>query len=263
MMLLDSTRSPALLHDDDEALFERWREAHDERAREILLGRYLPLARKLAMRYVRSSEPLDDLIQVANLGLLKAMERFDTDRPHRFASFAVPTILGELRRYFRDCGWMVKVPRGTQERAMQVERAERELTARHGRSPTAHQLAEYTELDLDEVLEALQAARVYEALSLDAPRSGGDVDDIEPLVDSLGGEDASFSLVEEASSVSDGLGQLTRRERHILYLRFAEDLTQSEIASRVGVSQMQISRTLRRTLEKLRAFADGDPVPRR
>lgn len=262
MMLLHSARSPALPH-DDEALFERWRDAHDERAREILLERYLPLARKLAMRYVRSSEPLDDLIQVANLGLLKAMERFDTDRPHRFASFAVPTILGELRRYFRDCGWMVKVPRGAQERAMQVERAERELTARYGRSPTAHQLAEYTELDLDAVLEALQAARVYEALSLDAPRSGGDVDDIGPLVDSLGGEDVSFSFVEEASSVSDGLGRLTRRERHILYLRFVEDLTQSEIASRVGVSQMQISRTLRRTLEKLRAFAEGGPVPHR
>lgn len=246
----------------DEALFVHWRRDGHEWAREALVERYLPLARRLAMRYVRSSEPLDDLVQVANLGLLKAIERFDPDRAHRFASFAVPTILGELRRYFRDCGWAVHVPRGAQERALLVEHAQREWVARHGRAATVQQIAEYTELDLEDVLEALRASRAYEALSLDAPREGAD-GEAEPLIEALGARDDGFALVEDTSSVSAGLSRLTRREREILYLRFVQDLTQSEIARHVGVSQMQISRTLRRVLAQLREFADipDAPVP--
>jgi len=257
MTALGCTTAAALLgQESDDLLFERWRRDGDQQAREVLLERYMPLARKLAVRYVRSSEPLDDLIQVANLGLLKAIERFDAGRAARFASFAVPTILGELRRYFRDCGWTVKVPRGAQERSMVVERAQRELTARHGRPPTVRQLAQYTELDIELVLEALQAARAYEALSLDAPRQGHD-GEIEPIVETLGDEDARFALVEEAGAVAGGLARLSNRDRRILYLRFAEDLTQNEVAQRVGVSQMQISRTLRRILTMLRTFADA------
>lgn len=241
---------------DEAVLFERWQQHADEQARDALVERYVPLARKLALRYVRSSEPLEDLVQVASLGLVKALSRFEVDRSNRFVTFAVPTILGELRRYFRDAGWAVHVPRGTQERALQVERAERELTGRHGRSPTVAELAQYTELDIEVVLEALQAAHAYDTLSLDAPRRGSD-GEMEPLVESLGDEDARYEFVESGAAVAAGFRLLSAREREILYLRFVHELTQGEIAQRVGVSQMQISRVLRRSLEQLHDFAAG------
>lgn len=245
---------------DEAVLFRRWQEDHDERARELLVERYLPLARKLALRYVRSSEPLDDLVQVANLGLVKALGRFEVDRRHRFATFAVPTILGELRRHFRDAGWSVHVPRGAQERALEVERAQRELTGCCGRSPTVAELVEYTEMDVEHVLDALQAARAYDTLSLDAPRQGSD-GEMEPLVEALGDEDDRYEFVESAAAVSAGLPLLGALERRILHLRFVGDLTQSEIAARVGVSQMQVSRLLRRSLSLLHQFAEGSPGP--
>ena len=182
----DSALTSAAPGIDEAVLFRRWQDQGDERARDMLVERYLPLARKLALRYVRSSEPLDDLVQVASLGFLKALTRFQLDRRNRFATFAVPTILGELRRYFRDAGWAVHVPRGAQERALQLERAQRELTGRYGRSPTVAELVEYTEMDVEQVLDALQAAGAYDTLSLDAPRQGGD-GELEPLVESLGG----------------------------------------------------------------------------
>lgn len=254
------TTAPALSTDEVE-LFDRWQRDGDEQARDALVQRYLPLARKLALRYVRSSEPLEDLVQVASLGLIKALTRFEPGRANRFATFAVPTILGELRRYFRDSGWTVHVPRGTQERAMTVERARRELTGRHGRSPTAQELAQYAELDIELVLDALQAADAYDALSLDAPRQGSD-GDMEPLVESLGGEDSRYEFVESEAAVAAGLELLTAPEREILYLRFVHELTQTEIADRVGVSQMQISRVLRRSLAQLHDFAEGTSPPR-
>jgi len=241
---------------DESGLFDRWQRHGDEQARDALVRRYMPLARKLALRYVRSSEPLEDLVQVASLGLVKALTRFEPGRANRFATFAVPTILGELRRYFRDSGWTVHVPRGTQERVLTVERARRELTGLHGRSPTAQELAQYTELDLELVLDALQAADAYDALSLDAPRQGSD-GEMEPLVESLGEEDARYAFVESEAAVAAGFRLLTAREREILYLRFVHELTQTEIAERVGVSQMQISRVLRRSLALLHDFAEG------
>lgn len=245
---------------DEAVLFERWQRDQDEHARDALVQRYMPLARKLALRYVRSSEPLEDLVQVASLGLVKALSRFEPDRANRFATFAVPTILGELRRYFRDSGWTVHVPRGTQERALRVERAERELTVLSGRSPTVQELAQYVEMDIELVLDALQAADAYDALSLDAPRQGTD-GEMEPLVESLGQEDARYAFVESEASVAAGFRLLTSREREILYLRFVQELTQSEIADRVGVSQMQISRVLRRSLDRLHDFAVGTSAP--
>jgi RNA polymerase sigma-B factor len=248
----------ALQSIDEATLFERWRCDGDEEARDALAERYMPLARKLALRYVRSSEPLEDLVQVASLGLIKALRRFEAGRSNRFATFAVPTILGELRRYFRDSGWTVHVPRGTQERVLQVEKATRDLTGLHGRSPTVQDLAAYTELDIELVLEALQAANAYDALSLDAPRQGND-GEMEPLVESIGTEDARYDLVESETSVAAGFRLLSAREREILYLRFVHELTQSEIAARVGVSQMQISRVLRRSLAQLHDFAEGTP----
>ncbi len=257
--VIDPDDGPALVAlatIDESVLFRRWQDHGDQRARELLVERYLPLARKLALRYVRSSEPLDDLVQVANLGLVKALGRFEVDRRHRFATFAVPTILGELRRYFRDAGWSVHVPRGAQERAMQIERAQRELTGRFGRSPTVAELVEYTEMDVEQVLDALQAVRAYDTLSLDAPRPGGD-GEMEPLVESLGGDDDRYEFIESEAAVSAGLPLLTPDERRILHLRFAGELTQSEIAAVVGVSQMQVSRVLRRSLGRLYRFAEG------
>lgn len=237
-------------------LFERWQQHGDGGARDLLVERYLPLTRSLARRYMRSSEPFEDLMQVASLGLVKALDRFDAARGYRFAAFAVPTILGELRRYFRDSAWSVHVPRGAQERALRVEDARQQLTSATGRAPTVAHIAQYLEVSMEEVLSSLQASQAYSTLSLDAPRPTTD-DETDSYGESLGAEDERFERVEADVVISDALRHLPARERRILYLRFVKDLTQSEIAARVGLSQMQISRLLRRSLEQLRAYADG------
>lgn len=247
-------RSPAGPGSGDEReLFARWSDGEDVQAREALVRRYMPLARSLARRYDRSSEPFDDLLQVASLGLLKALDRFDPALGHTFPSFAVPTILGEMRRYFRDSGWSVHVPRGAQERALRVRDAQERLANERGRAPTAIQLAEYLEVDLEEVLDALQAIQAYEALSLDAPRPGAE-DDVMAYGDAMGSEDERFELVELDATISAVLEHIPPRERLILRMRFVEDLTQTEIAARVRISQMQVSRLLRRSLDELRAL---------
>ena len=238
-------------------LFIRWQRDRDTVARDALIERFMPLARSLARRYDRSSEPFDDLVQVACLGLVKAVDRFDVERGHAFASFAVPTILGELKRYFRDSGWAVHVPRGPQERALKVEEAQQRLTLRSGRAPTVSEIAEYLEMSTEDVLGALQAAQAYDALSLDAPRPSRDGDS-ETYGDSLGEEDDRFNLVDADVTVAAALRHLPERERRVLQLRFVEDLTQTEIAQRIGVSQMQVSRLLRRSLEQLREITEAD-----
>jgi RNA polymerase sigma-B factor len=215
----------------------------------------MPLARSLARRYGRSSEPFEDLLQVASLGLLKAIDRYDVERGHPFPSFAVPTILGEMRRYFRDSGWAVHVPRGAQERALKVRDAQERLANDRGRAPSVHQLAEYLELDTEEVIDALQAIQAYETLSLDAPRVGSD-GDVVAYGDSMGREDERYELVELDATVTAVLGRIAPRERLILRMRFIDDLTQTEIAERVGISQMQVSRLLRRSLDQLRSLAE-------
>jgi RNA polymerase sigma-B factor len=215
--------------------------------------RFMPLARSLARRYDRSSEPFEDLLQVASLGLLKALDRFDPALGHPFASFAVPTILGEMRRHFRDAGWSVHVPRGSQERALKVRDAQERLANSQGRAPTVNELAQYLELDTEEVIDALQAIQAYESLSLDAPRPGAS-DEATSYGDAMGEEDARYELVELDATVSAVLGRVPQREREILRMRFVEDLTQTEIAERVGISQMQVSRLLRRSLDQLRAL---------
>jgi RNA polymerase sigma-B factor len=225
----------------------------DQAAREALVRRFMPLARSLARRYDRSSEPFEDLLQVASLGLLKALDRFDPALGHPFASFAVPTILGEMRRHFRDAGWSVHVPRGSQERALKVRDAQERLANSQGRAPTVNELAQYLELDTEEVIDALQAIQAYESLSLDAPRPGAS-DEATSYGDAMGEEDARYELVELDATVSAVLGRIPAREREILRMRFVEDLTQTEIADRVGISQMQVSRLLRRSLDQLRAL---------
>ncbi len=237
-------------------LFVRWQEDGDPTAREELVERFIPLARSLARRYGRSAEPFEDLLQVASLGLLKALDRFDPERGYAFPSFATPTILGEMRRYFRDCGWAVHMPRGAQERALRVRDAQERLTNERGRAPTVGQLAEYLELDIEEILDALQALMSYETLSFDAPPPGAE-DEATTCGEALGHEDERYELVELDATLGTVLEHLAPRERLILRMRFVDELTQSEIAERIGVSQMQVSRLLRRSLDQLRALTEA------
>jgi RNA polymerase sigma-B factor len=241
-----------------EQLFTRWRCHRDRGARDELIARYLPLARKLARRYLSSAEPYDDLVQVASLGLVKAVERFDPTLGYAFTSFAVPTIVGELKRYFRDTGWALHVDRGAQERARKIAEAREKMSARTGRSPTIDELAQYLEVSQEEVLDGLQTGEAFGAISLDAPLLGTE-DDVSSRLESLGDEDERFSMIDEQATIFAAAKHLSDRERRILYLRFGEDLTQSEIATRVGVSQMQVSRLLRRSLGRLRELTAERP----
>jgi RNA polymerase sigma-B factor len=245
------SRAHHLTEDEVSQLFVRWQQQGDQVARETLMANFMPLTRSLARRYGRSSEPFEDLIQVASLGLLKALDRFDPKRGYPFSSFAVPTILGEMRRYFRDSGWAVHVPRGVQERALQIRDAQEHITNERGCAPTVNQLAEYLELDGEQVLDALQAIQAYETQSLDTPRPGGE-EDAKTYSETMGKEDERYELVELDATLAVALEHVSERERLILHMRFVEDLTQTEIAARVGVSQMQVSRLLRRSVNRLR-----------
>jgi RNA polymerase sigma-B factor len=240
---------------ESDELFVRWRKHGDRQARDELIARFIPLARKLARRYVQSSEPYEDLVQVASLGLVKAVERFDPDRGFAFSSFAVPTIVGELKRYFRDTAWALHVDRGAQERARKITDAQQKLGSRTGRMPTVDEIAQYLEISQEEVLDGLQTAEAYGAVSLDAPMAGEDDEDGTRL-DSIGSEDTRLEQVDDHATIFAAARHLPTREREILFLRFNEDLTQSEIAERVGVSQMQVSRLLRRSLSRLRELTD-------
>lgn len=245
------------LASDEPSLFRKWKTDGDRLARESLIREYTPLSRSLARRYGRSSEPFDDLFQVAQLGLLKAIDRYDPDRGFPFKAFAVPTILGEMRRYFRDSGWSVHVPRGAQERALQVREAQQQLSEDCGHAPSVSQLSQYLEIGGEEVLDGLRALAGYGTLSLDAPRRGGEEDESGSYAESVGEEDRRFELIELGLSVGSALEQITPREREILHLRFVEDLTQTQIAERIGVSQMQVSRLLRRCLDQLRELTEA------
>ena len=233
-----------------EQLFRRWCRHRDKAARDELVKRFLPLARKLAHRYRGAHEPYDDLLQVASLGLVKAIERFDIDRGTAFSSFAVPTILGELKRYFRDLGWSVHVPRGAQERALKVEEAQQKLSTKRGHPPTVRELAEYLELSIEDVLEALETAGAHHSVSLDAPNTDDD-GSAGTLASSFGEEDARFELIDEGLTIAAAAKALPVHERRVLHLRFVQDLTQTQIAERIGVSQMQVSRILRHALTRL------------
>lgn len=224
----------------------------DARARETLIAEHLPLARALARRYRRGGEPLDDLVQVASLGLIKAVDRFDPDRGHSFSTFAQPTIVGELLRHFRDTGWGVHVTRGTQELALRVRSAAEAIEAETGGSPTPRQLAERTGASLEAVVEALGALANRTALSLAAPTGSHDDGGSDTTIgDTLGTTDEGYEHAEARALLGPAMRCLPAREQRILQLRFVEDRTQSEIATAIGVSQMQISRLLRQSLERL------------
>ena len=251
----DTTEAGGRLR-EDRALLLRYQSSHDPRVRDELIVRFLPLARKLARRYERAGEPFEDLVQVASLGLVKALDRFDPSREIAFSSYAVPTILGELRRHFRDKTWSVRVPRDLQELALRVERALGTLQRDLHRSPTVAELAEHVGASEEQILEALEAGAAHHATSLQVPRPGG-TEDGDTLGDTIGDRDDGFDLAEHRATIVRLLDSLAPREREILRLRFEEDLTQEEIGRIVGVSQMQVSRLIRRSLARMRDAA-GD-----
>ncbi len=242
---------------EERRLFEHYRRSGEETARTAIVARFLPLARSLARRYQGGGEPLDDLVQVASLGLLKAIDRFDPEHGTAFSSFAVPTILGEIKRHFRDKAWSIRVPRDLQELALRVERVSAELGDPGAGPADLHEIARRVGTTPERVLEAREAARAYRPMSLDA--GAPDAEDADDgLAGLIGAEDRGYARAEDAATVARLLRVLTERERTILHLRFAEDLTQSEIGARVGVSQMHVSRIIRRALAALSAAGSAD-----
>jgi RNA polymerase sigma-B factor len=244
----------------EEQLLSDYARTRDEAAREELVRRFLPFARSLAMRYSGGVEPSEDLFQVASLGLVSALERYDPDRGVPFAAFAGPTILGELRRHFRDRVWTLRVPRGLQERIAQVDEAITKLTGTLGRSPSIGEVAEKLGLEPAEVLEAFEASHSRRTLSLDQPISSGEADET-AVLERIGEEDPHFETVEERAAVEENLPLLSDRERLVLKLRFEDDLTQSQIAEQIGYSQMHVSRILRRALRRLREAVEKSEEP--
>lgn len=239
-------------------MLRHYARTRDPRLREQLVRRYLPLARYAASQYRRGSEPFDDLLQVASVGLLKALDRYDPVRGAAFSSYALPTMSGELRRHFRDRSWAVRPPRDLQEQALAVEKAAEALERELGRSPTVEELAERADLEAEEVLEAREALTARMSTSLSAPVRGHEDDDLD-LGSRLGVVDDGYSAAEQRATLTALSRALTPREREIVRLRFEDDLTQAEIGKLVGLSQMHVSRVLRAAIEKLRAAA-RDPA---
>jgi RNA polymerase sigma-B factor len=233
--------------------FETYRRTGDRRLRDDLVEEHAPLAQFLAARFANRGEPRDDLVQVALVGLFKAVERFDPGRGLQFSTFATPTILGELKRHFRDRGWTVRVPRRVQELHLQLGKIVAALGQEEGRSPTPAEVAARAGVSEEAVLEAMEAGSLYRLVSLDGSVTSDDEGG--ELVSCLGEEDAEFERIEHRSEIAELLDVLPERERRIVELRFFDSLTQSEIAERVGVSQMHVSRLLTRSLERLRAEA--------
>ncbi|HET9381883.1 MAG TPA: SigB/SigF/SigG family RNA polymerase sigma factor [Streptomyces sp.] len=251
---VQSTRHDPQDRSGARALFLELRELPDgspeyAELRNRLVRMHLPLVEHLARRFRNRGEPLDDLTQVATIGLIKSVDRFDPDRGVEFSTYATPTVVGEIKRHFRDKGWAVRVPRRLQELRLALTTATAELSQQHGRSPTVHELAEKLGISEEEVLEGLESANAYSTLSLDVP----DTDDESPAVaDTLGAEDEALEGVEYRESLKPLLEDLPPREKRILLLRFFGNMTQSQIAQEVGISQMHVSRLLARTLAQLR-----------
>jgi RNA polymerase sigma-B factor len=240
------------MQQSDKALLRRYHEQGDLAAREQLIEQYMSLVRSLARRYSYRGEQLDDLVQIGAIGLIKAIDRFDVNRGVELTTYATPNIIGEIKRHFRDRGWSVRVPRGLQELNIQLSRLIEDLTVQNGRSPTIPELAKAAGVTDEEVLEALESGRAYSSLSLSAGSGGHDDDgELDPL-ESLGTEEHQYEVSEDRAVLAPGFRVLDERERKILHLRFFEGLTQSQIAQQVGISQMHVSRLIRRSLEKIR-----------
>jgi RNA polymerase sigma-B factor len=235
----------------DRDLLRRYHDRGDLEARERLIEQYLPLVRSLARRYANRGEQLEDLVQVGCIGLIKAIDRFDVERGVELTTYATPNIIGEIKRHFRDKGWSVRVPRGLQELNVRLSQLLEQLTIQLERSPTITELAKAAGVDEEEVLEALESGQAYTTVSLSTPTGHGDDADLDPL-ESLGTLEHEYEVSEDRAVLAPGLRALDERERRIIHLRFWEGLTQSQIAQQVGISQMHVSRLIRRSLEKVR-----------
>jgi RNA polymerase sigma-B factor len=242
----------------ERVLLKRYHEQGDTQARDRLAEEMLPLARALAGRYAGRGEPLDDLVQVACIGIMKAIDGFDLSREVRFSSYATPTVLGEIKRHFRDRTWALHVPRGTQELQLKVAKARDEMTNELGRSPTVEELTKKVEASMEDVLDALQSAQAHRTRSFDEP-AGED----STLAESLGTSDPELGRAEIRVLLDDAFGVLSERDREILRLRFEEDMTQTEISDRIGVSQMQVSRLIRQALARMRMDIESTNRDRR
>ena len=241
---------------DDKILLRKYHEEGDLHAREKLIEQYMSLVRSLARRYSYRGEQLEDLVQIGAIGLIKAIDRFDLDRGVELTTYATPNIIGEIKRHFRDKGWSVRVPRGLQELNVQLSRLMEQLTVQLGRSPTIAELAKASGSQEEDVLEALESGRAYSSLSLSSGGGDGD-EDLDPL-ESIGTEEHQYEVSEDRAVLAPGFKALDERERKILQLRFFDGLTQSQIAQQVGISQMHVSRLIRRSLEKIRAEIAAD-----
>jgi RNA polymerase sigma-B factor len=243
---------------DDKILLRRYHEQGDLQAREQLIEQYMSLVRSLARRYSYRGEQLDDLVQIGAIGLIKAIDRFDIERGVELTTYATPNIIGEIKRHFRDKGWAVRVPRGLQELNVQLSRLVEQLTVQLSRSPTIPELATAAGVQEEEVLEALESGRAYSSLSLSSGGGDGE-DDLDPM-ESIGTIEHQYEVSEDRAVLAPGFRALDERERMILQLRFFDGLTQSQIAQQVGISQMHVSRLIRRSLEKIRAeIAEDEP----
>jgi RNA polymerase sigma-B factor len=243
-----TSAAPPIPCASDEALLRRFSVTRDPAVRDALAERFLPLARSVARRYASGNEPLEDLEQVAAMGLVKAIDRYDPAVGTRFSTYAVPTILGELRRHFRDHGWMVRVSRRLQELTLRIRSEAESFEQRHGRPPTALELAHALETTEELVMEAHALATARSPVSLDAPVAGPEA---VSLGDLLGDDDPGVARVDEVQTARALIRELPLRSRRALGMRFLEDLTQAEIAARMGVSQMQVSRILRDSLDRV------------
>jgi RNA polymerase sigma-B factor len=249
----------------DRTLLRRYHEEGDLAAREQLIEQYMSLVRSLARRYSYRGEQLDDLVQIGAIGLIKAIDRFDLDRGVELTTYATPNIIGEIKRHFRDKGWSVRVPRGLQELNVQLSRLIEELTVELGRSPTIPELAKAAGAEEEEVLEALESGRAYSSVSLSAAAGQDEDGELDPL-ESLGADEPQYEVSEDRAVLAPGFRVLDERERKIIHLRFFKGLTQSQIAQQVGISQMHVSRLIRRALEKIReeiASEEGEEPPAR
>lgn len=240
-------------------LFRRFKEEGDMDAREKLVMSHLNLVRFIANKFKNRGEPIDDLIQVGYLGLLKAIDRFDPSRGLEFTTFATPTIMGEIKRHFRDKGWSVRVPRRLQELSAKVNQATDTLTSQLQRSPTIAEIADFLDATVDEVLEAMESSSAYSSVSLEAP-SGADDDDAPSVIDRYATEDSDLAFTDDRIIIEEALASFSPRERDVIEMRFLKGMTQIEIAEKLGISQVQVSRLLRRTLKKIQDKIDPEGV---
>lgn len=240
-------------------LFRRFKGEGDMDAREKLVMSHLNLVRFIANKFKNRGEPIDDLIQVGYLGLLKAIDRFDPSRGLEFTTFATPTIMGEIKRHFRDKGWSVRVPRRLQELSAKVNQATDTLTSQLQRSPTIAEIADYLDATVDEVLEAMESSSAYSSVSLEAP-SGADDDDTPSVIDRYATEDSDLAFTDDRIIIEEALASFSPRERDVIEMRFLKGMTQIEIAEKLGISQVQVSRLLRRTLKKIQDKIDPEGV---